>query len=56
MNPPLMRISFFYAEVLLVEWRQDGKFTHFALCVLLPPLFCVSLVCPWLSVRFIRGA
>ncbi|KAI0288324.1 glycosyl transferase family group 2-domain-containing protein [Russula brevipes] len=30
-------------KTLLVEWRQDGKFTHFVLCVLLPLLFCVSL-------------
>jgi cellulose synthase/poly-beta-1,6-N-acetylglucosamine synthase-like glycosyltransferase len=28
---------------LLVEWRQDGKFTHFILCAALPLLFCVSL-------------
>ncbi|KAH9026838.1 glycosyl transferase family group 2-domain-containing protein [Lactarius pseudohatsudake] len=30
-------------KTLLVEWRQDGKFTHFALCIVLPLLFCVSL-------------
>ncbi|KAH9994642.1 glycosyl transferase family group 2-domain-containing protein [Russula vinacea] len=30
-------------KILLVEWRQDGKFTHFVLCVSLPLLFCVSL-------------
>ncbi|KAI0300105.1 glycosyl transferase family group 2-domain-containing protein [Multifurca ochricompacta] len=30
-------------KILLVEWRQDGKFTHFVLCVFLPLLFCVSL-------------
>ena len=46
-----MRISLLHEETLLVEWRQDGKFTHFVLCVLLPPLFCVSLVRPWLSAR-----
>ncbi|KAH9991982.1 glycosyl transferase family group 2-domain-containing protein [Russula compacta] len=30
-------------EILLVEWRQDGKFMHFVLCAFLPLLFCVSL-------------
>ncbi|KAI0051592.1 hypothetical protein FA95DRAFT_1485075 [Auriscalpium vulgare] len=30
-------------KILLVEWRQDGKFTHFALIGVLPLLFCVSL-------------
>ena len=38
-------------EVLLVEWRQDGKFTHFVLCAFIPLLFCVSLVRHWLSMR-----
>ncbi|KAI0261233.1 glycosyl transferase family group 2-domain-containing protein [Gloeopeniophorella convolvens] len=30
-------------KILLVEWRQDGEFTHFALCAVLPLLFCISL-------------
>ncbi|KAH9975273.1 glycosyl transferase family group 2-domain-containing protein [Lactifluus volemus] len=30
-------------KTLLVEWRQDGKYSHFILCVCLPFLFCVSL-------------
>ena len=46
-----MRTSYFDAEILLVEWRQDGKFTHFVLCVFIPLLFCVSLVRPRLSAR-----
>ena len=47
-----MRTSYFNEEILLVEWRQDGKFTHFALCAFIPLLCCVSLVRPWLSVFF----
>ncbi|KAI9451846.1 glycosyl transferase family group 2-domain-containing protein [Russula earlei] len=30
-------------KTLLIEWRQDGQFTHFVLCLFLPLLFCVSL-------------
>jgi hypothetical protein len=47
-----MRTSYFNKGILLVEWRQDGKFTHFVLCVFIPLLFCVSLVRPWLSAWF----
>ncbi|KAI0313170.1 glycosyl transferase family group 2-domain-containing protein, partial [Amylostereum chailletii] len=30
-------------KILISEWRQDGKFTHFALAIVLPLLFCISL-------------
>ncbi|KAI0055571.1 hypothetical protein BV25DRAFT_1833092 [Artomyces pyxidatus] len=40
-------LSFIYVgngiKILIVEWRQDGKFTHFALAAVLPLLFCISL-------------
>lgn len=31
-------------KTLLVEWMLDGSFIRFALCVVIPLLFCVSLV------------
>ncbi|KAG1733862.1 glycosyl transferase family group 2-domain-containing protein [Suillus paluster] len=30
-------------RTLLIEFRLDGNYTHFALCALMPLLFCVSL-------------
>ena len=31
-------------NVLLIEWQLDRDFTRFALCAVIPLLFCVSLV------------
>ncbi|KAI0251039.1 glycosyl transferase family group 2-domain-containing protein [Lactifluus subvellereus] len=30
-------------KILLIQWRQDGKYSHFILCAVIPLLFCVSL-------------
>jgi hypothetical protein len=53
LSPSRMLSDPFNVEILLVEWRQDGKFSHFILCAILPLLFSVSLVRPPSSARFL---
>lgn len=39
------------AETLLTETMLDGSYIRFALCSLLPLLFCVSLVCSFPDIQ-----